>query len=134
MVCSICAAGCSADDVVALLDTQAYFDLLKLPYPTSRDAVIERLENEGLIQRTGRGWSISNLAAILLAKKLDAFSPSLARKAPRVVIYEGANKLATRDDIPGHRGYAIGFEGLVDFVLTRSLPEQILGGGGSRRS
>jgi ATP-dependent DNA helicase RecG len=115
-----------ADDVVALLDTQAYFDLLKLPYPTSRDAVIERLENEGLIQRTGGGWSISNLAAILLAKKLDAFSPSLARKAPRVVIYEGANKLATRDDIPGHRGYAVGFEGLVDFVHSSAPQNKFL--------
>ena len=47
----------SADEVIALLDTQAYFDLSKLPYPTSRDGVLEKLSGEGLImlrQKVGR--------------------------------------------------------------------------------
>lgn len=109
-------ADADADDVVALLDTQSYFELLRLPYPTSRDGVLERLVSEGLIGRTAGGWYITNLAAILLAKRLDAFSPALARKAPRVVLYDGVNKLKTRDDRPGSRGYAIAFENLVDFV------------------
>jgi ATP-dependent DNA helicase RecG len=106
----------SADDVIALLDTQTYFELLDRPYPTTRDNVLDRLQSEGFIQSTQMGWVITNLAAILLARKLDAFSPALARKAPRVVIYEGINKLQTRDEIVGQRGYAVGFEGLVDFV------------------
>lgn len=108
--------GASADEVIALLDTQTYFDLSQLPYPTSRDGVLARLNGEGLIVQTAQGWTITNLAAILLAKKLDAFSPALARKAPRVVIYEGTDKLRTREDKPGNRGYAVGFESLVDFV------------------
>lgn len=106
----------SADEVIALLDTQTYFDLSQLPYPTSREGVLARLSGEGLIVQAARGWTITNLAAILLAKKLDAFSPALARKAPRVVIYEGTDKLHTREDKPGNRGYAVGFESLVDFV------------------
>lgn len=106
----------NADDVIALLDTQTYFELLELPYPTNRDAVLERLQSQGLIRQTNQGWLITNLAAILLAKKLDTFSSALARKAPRVVIYESINKLQTRGDKIGNRGYAIGFEGLVDFV------------------
>ncbi|MHC5720225.1 MAG: RNA-binding domain-containing protein, partial [Nostoc sp.] len=81
-----------------------------------RDAVLDRLENQNLIQKTVQGWTITNVAAILLAKKLDAFSPALARKAPRVVIYEDINKLKTRNDTTGIRGYAVGFDGLVDFV------------------
>lgn len=106
----------SADEVVALLDTQSFFELFGLPYPTSRDGVLARLAQERLIQETAAGWQISNLAAILLAKRLDAFSPELARKAPRVVIYDGVDKLVTRDDKPGLRGYAVGFQSLVDFV------------------
>ncbi|RAQ39779.1 MloB [Arthrospira sp. O9.13F] len=106
----------SPDDVIALLDTQTYFELLEIPYPTSRDAVLERLQSQYLIKQTVQGWTITNLAAILLAKKLDAFSPALARKAPRVVIYEGINKLQTRDDTTDNRGYAVGFDKLVDFV------------------
>ncbi len=106
----------TADEVIALLDTQAYFDLAKLPYPTTRDGVLARLSGEGLILKTPVGWTITNLAAILLAKRLDAFSPALARKAPRVVIYEGIDKTQTREDKPGNRGYAVGFGSLVDFV------------------
>lgn len=106
----------SADDVVAMLDTQSFFDLLKLPYPTTRDGVLEKLSGERLISHSAAGWNVTNLAAILLAKKLDAFSPALARKAPRVVIYEGADKLHTKEDKPGNRGYAVGFGSLVDFV------------------
>ena len=77
-------AGAGAEEVVALLDTQSFFDLMQLPYPTSRDGVLERLAQERLIERKTDGWSIANLAAILLAKRLDAFSPELARKAARV--------------------------------------------------
>jgi ATP-dependent DNA helicase RecG len=106
----------SPDDVINLLDTQSYFELLKIPYPTTRDAVLERLQSQDLIKQTAQGWTITNLAAILLAKKLDAFSPALARKAPRVVIYEDRDKLKTRNETTGVKGYAVGFEGLVDFV------------------
>ena len=107
----------SADEVVALLDTQSYFELIGLPYPTSREGVLARLTQERLIAANDvGGWTITNLAAILLAKRLDAFSSELARKAPRVVIYEGVNKLVTREDKPGMRGYAVGFKSLVNFV------------------
>jgi ATP-dependent DNA helicase RecG len=110
------------DDVIALLDTQTFFDLLKQPYPTMRDGVIEKLESKGLITKSLSGWTISNLAAIVLAKKLDAFGSSLARKAPRVVIYEGKDKLITKDDKHGNRGYAVGFASLIDFVHS-SAPQ-----------
>jgi ATP-dependent DNA helicase RecG len=112
----------SPEDIIALLDTQTYFELLGIPYPTHRDAVLERLQSQDLIKPTAQGWIITNMAAILLAKKLDAFSRSLARKAPRFIIYEGIGKFQTRSDHLGNRGYAIGFEGLVTFVHT-SAPQ-----------
>lgn len=105
-----------ADEVVALLDTQGFFDLLRQPYPTSRDGVLAKLSGERLISPSACGWRITRLAALLLAKRLDAFPPELARKAPRVVIYDGPNKLQTREDRTEQRGYAVGFDGLVDFV------------------
>lgn len=47
-----------------------------------------------------------------------------------MVIYEGIDKTQTREDKPGSRGYAVGFESLVDFVhsaapLNRSV-EQVV--------
>ncbi len=116
----------SPDNVIALLDTQTYFELLDIPYPTNRDAVLERLQSQHLINPTDRGWNITNLAAILLAKRLDAFAPTLARKAPRVVIYQGINKLQTREDKTFHRGYAVGFKELVDFVHSASPQNRVI--------
>ena len=108
--------GASDEEVVALLDTQTYFDLSGLPYPTTRDGVLARLSDEGLIVKTTQGWTITNLAAMMLAKRLDAISAALARKSPRVVIYDGIDKTETREDVTDSRGYAVGFESLVDFV------------------
>ncbi len=106
---------CDDDKVVQLLDTQSYFDLLHLPYPLNRAGVLERFENEKLIVRQGAGWTITNLGGLLFAKNLKSFD-RLARKAARVIVYEGKNKLKTKSDKPGAKGYAVGFQGLVEFI------------------
>jgi ATP-dependent DNA helicase RecG len=107
--------GCADDQVVQLLDTQSYFDLLHLPYPVNRAGVLERFESEKLIQRENGGWTITHLGAMLFAKKLDQFE-RLARKAARVIVYEGKSKLKTKSDRPGLKGYAVGFQGLVEYI------------------
>lgn len=106
---------CDGAKVVQVLDTQSYFDLLHLPYPATREAVLERFASERLIERSGGSWTITNLGAVLFAKKLESFD-RLARKAPRVIVYEGTNKLKTKLDKPGAKGYAVGFQGLVEFI------------------
>ena len=106
----------SAQDVVQLLDTQAYFDLLRLPYPTSQEGVLSRLEEERLIQKADSGYTILNIAALLLAKTLKNF-PDIKRKAPRVIVYDGESKLKTKLDAPGEKGYAVGFSGLIDYIM-----------------
>lgn len=106
---------CDDGKVVQLLDTQSYFDLLHLPYPVNRAGVLERFESEKLIERQCGGWTITNLGGILFAKKLDSFD-RLGRKAPRVIVYEAKNKLKTKLDQPGTKGYAVGFQGLVEFI------------------
>ena len=47
-------SGVSAQKVVQMLDTQCYFDLMKLPYPSSRSRVLERFERENLIARDSK--------------------------------------------------------------------------------
>jgi ATP-dependent DNA helicase RecG len=108
-------AGLTPDDVVTLLDTQSFFDLHVMPYPSTRDAVLERFEHEKLAQRQDGSWTITNLGALLFAKRLDQFD-RLSRKAPRVIVYEGSGKLMTKLDQPGTKGYAVGFEGLLEFI------------------
>ena len=107
--------------VIELLDTQTFFELMRLPYPSDRDGVLDRLRSERLIDPLDGGWSIRRLCGLLLAKKLDAF-PDLGRKAARVIVYSGGGKTETRLDQTGTRGYAVGFQGLVDFVMAQ-LPQ-----------
>lgn len=113
--------GLDGQQVVELLDTQAYFELLKLPYPTERAGVLDRLTSDRLVALNGGAYSISRLGALLLARRLEDF-PDIARKAPRVVVYSGTSKLETRLDQTGTRGYAVGFQGLVRFVMGQ-LPQ-----------
>lgn len=110
-----------AQQVVELLDTQTFFELLKLPYPTERAGVIDRLLRERLIDEAGGAYAIRRLGALLLAKRLEDFH-DLARKAARVVVYTGTSKLETRLDQTGTKGYAVGFQGLVRFVMAQ-LPQ-----------
>jgi predicted HTH transcriptional regulator len=114
-------AGLSGADVVDRLDTQTFFELLKLPYPSSRDGVLDKLVTERLVDADGEDFSIRRLGALLLAKRLEQF-PDLARKAARVVVYAGPSKLEVRIDQTGSRGYAVGFQGLVEFVMAQ-LPQ-----------
>ena len=106
---------CDSETVVRLLDTQSYFDLLKFPYPATREAVLDRFASEKLIERSGGLWTITNLGAILFAKMLDQFN-LLVRKAPRVIVYEGKHKLKTVSDYQGKSGYAVGFERLLEYI------------------
>jgi ATP-dependent DNA helicase RecG len=95
--------GLDAQAVIDLLDTQAYFDLLRQPYPTNRDLVLDRLGSDRLIDRDVGNYSIRRLGALLLAKRLSAFL-DVARKAPRVIVYSGLSKLEPRQDQLGVRG------------------------------
>ncbi len=111
--------------VVDLLDTQTFFELLKLPYPTDQTRVMDRLLQDRLIDRVEGGLSIRRLGALLLAKRLDAF-PDLARKAARVIVYAGASKLEPKIDQTGQRGYAVGFQGLVAFIMGQLPQNEII--------
>lgn len=63
---------------------------------------------------------MTNLGAIAAARKLSDFDV-LKRKAIRVVRYRGTNKVETVHELSGRRDYAVGFEGLIDY-LERALP------------
>jgi ATP-dependent DNA helicase RecG len=113
--------GLDGQQVVELLDTQTFFELLKLPYPTDRPGVLDRLVTERLVDFEAGGYAIRRIGALLLAKKLGDFD-DLARKAPRVVVYNGNSKLDTKLDQTGSKGYAVGFQGLLRFIMGQ-LPQ-----------
>ena len=119
-------SGLAADEVVALLDIQTYFDLMRLPFPSNREGILARLTGEGLVRKDADQYAITNLGAVLLAKDLRQFQ-TLWRKAPRVIVYKGQNKLETVRDQPGSKGYAVGFEGLIGFINSQLPANEVIG-------
>ncbi|OOY23141.1 transcriptional regulator [Thioclava sediminum] len=107
-----------ASDVLKLIDFASYFRLTGQSVPTNDEAILSKLQSDKLIQAdVGGRWNILNLGAILFASDLDEFETSLARKGVRFVRYAGSDRTATvshRRD--GKRGYAVGFENLLEFI------------------
>jgi ATP-dependent DNA helicase RecG len=117
----------TSDDVFRLLDYPAYFDLLERPLPANREGILEALLNDRLIRASNAGgWDITNLGAILFAKRLDAFH-SLRRKAIRVVQYRGNGRTETLKEQEGVKGYACGFEGLISYINGLLPANEVIG-------
>lgn len=62
-----------------------------------------------LFQVDEDGYYITNLGALAAAQNLNEYD-GLARKAIRLIKYEGKNKIVASKEFPGSKGYAIGFE------------------------
>lgn len=116
-----------ADTVLRLIDYPAYFDLLKQSLPDNKQGILNRFIEDNIIKKNEAGsYNITNLGAILIAKKLDDFK-DLRRKAVRVIIYENATRIKTIKEHVGIKGYACGFEGLVDFINGLIPRNEIIG-------
>jgi len=116
----------TTDEIVKLLDTQSYFDLVDLPYPTNRESVIEKFISEKFILFRNGTYSITNLGALLFAKNLNDFD-KLKRKAVRVIQYQGKNKITTIKDQFGTKGYAPGFQGLIKYINDILPSNEVIG-------
>lgn len=112
----------TSEDVLAILDYPNYFRLMKQPLPDNRLSILERLASEKVILPTkGSNYHITNSGAVLFARSLGDFE-RLSRKALRVVIYRGDNRVETLKEQTGGKGYAVGFAGAVSYINDQ-LPQ-----------
>jgi len=116
----------SSEKVLNLLDYPSIFDLLGIPFPPDRQSILEKLEEEKFITSKGELFSITNLGALLFAKKLDDFE-YLERKSVRVVVYKGIDRSEAVTEQAGIKGYASGFGGLVRFVIDHTPTNELIG-------
>ena len=106
------------EDVLLKLDYPTYFHLLQVPLPDGRAAILDALRQDDLIVPCeAGGWNVTNLGAILLARKLYDF-PRLKRKAMRVIKYSGAGRFDASTEREDTRGYATAFTAIVDHVMA----------------
>lgn len=117
-----------AEEVFALLDFTPYFSLRDIPIPARRDTIIGYMVDEGvLIPKLGK-YFITNLGALLFAKDFADFPPLLNRGV-RLIKYGGNDKTSVERSMDGHRGYALGVNELVDFIMLLLPSEEYLDGG-----
>ena len=110
------------------LNYTVYFDIKGEPQPTDTNGIGHYMLEEGIITKQDNGlYSITNLGAILLAKRLSDF-PRLSRKAVRVVQYKGNNRMNMLKEDIGEKGYVVGFEGLVKYISALIPTEEVITG------
>ncbi|MEN8220976.1 MAG: ATP-binding protein [Pseudomonadota bacterium] len=115
----------SGDDVVSLLDVQSYFDLINIPLPKTQQAILDRFSREKIVIKENELYSITNLGAILFAKNLNHFE-TLARKAVRLIVYDGNSKIYTKLDITGVKGYAVAFKFLIQYIIGQIKTHEVI--------
>lgn len=121
------ASNLEAAEALSLLDYPAYFDLLSLPLPTDQAGILSRLLEDGMLRcDQAKRWEVTNLGAILFARELKKFK-GLARKAVRLIVYEGKGRLKTLREQQGNKGYACGFEGLIEYLSALLPRNEVIG-------
>ena len=115
----------SENEVLQLIDYPGFFEMLKIPLPDNRKGIIERLLEERIIKFEGNTYTITNLGGLLFSKKIDQFE-FLARKAVRVIAYHGNNRIQTKKEQTGSRGYAVGFEEIVQYIIDQLPANEII--------
>ncbi|CAJ48010.1 ATP-binding protein [Bordetella avium] len=114
-------------EVTTLLDYPAYFDLTDSELPPNRNSILASMEDEGFITKGDDGlWAVTNLGAILFAKKLADFS-SLSRKAARVILYRDNGRTDPIKEQIGTKGYAAGFKGMLGYISNFIPSNEVVG-------
>lgn len=112
--------------VLHILDYPSYFELMGRPLPPERAQILEALAEDKLIRRNPAGrWDVTNLGGILFARELSEF-PSLVRKAVRVIVYKGNDRTETEREREEKRGYANGFQHVIEFLDARIPSNEVI--------
>jgi Predicted transcriptional regulator containing an HTH domain and an uncharacterized domain shared with the mammalian protein Schlafen len=108
-------------EIINLLDCKKLFSMLSIPYPDSPTEVINKLlELRFIIEKNTGKYTINNLGALLLAKRLSKFE-TVEYKAVKVLKYDGLDITQPAKEQIGGKGYIVGFEGLIDYIVS-NLP------------
>lgn len=114
--------------VLELLDYESFFKLMNIPYNeimNDNNYIIEKLKEYNLIKDNYDFINVTNLGALLFAKKISEF-PSLSRKPIRMIKYKGNSKIHTEIEQEGQKGYANGFQGLIKFIMGKLPRNEVI--------
>jgi len=105
-------------DVLNILDYDKYFQITKQKLPSETKKFLEKMSQDSLvIKQDADTYKVTFLGAILFARNIQDIK-KVSRKTIRVIKYVGNNKVKRENDKDGTKGYAIGFEGLIEYINT----------------
>lgn len=116
--------GLSAEEVLGLLNYKKLFELLDRTLPTTTEGILSFMEELGICHKENVGYAITNLGALLFANSLHSFE-SMRGRGVVVRRYVGNNNRQLLLEQEGDKGYAVGIEGLVAFVMENTGTEHI---------
>ena len=113
----VAACDVAPEDMAKLLGIEAYFARQGLPAPKESNGLLHYLERENLAFIQDNGLvSITNMGALLFARNFVDF-PQVARKAPRVIQYEGDSRLIMARQKTFSSGYVLSLDDVVGYIL-----------------
>ena len=109
----------ASNEVLKLINYRKFFELNDKNVPTSSDTILSALQDFEICIRDNDMWHITNLGAILFANDLKDFTGLFGKK---VIVrkYIGLNNIELDLEQIGKYGYAIGFDGLIDFIMLHT--------------
>lgn len=116
--------GQSGAEVLKLLNYKKLFELLNRQVPSSENGILSIMEELDICHRDNTGYSITNLGAIMFANSLSEFE-TMRGKSVIVRRYIGNNNRQLLTEKEGKYGYAVGFEGLITYVMKNTGKESI---------
>jgi len=117
----------SDEQVLQDLDYTSYFRLTEQPIPDNRPSIIYRLIEAKIInKRISDRYAITNMGAVLFANDLEKFG-HLGRKALRIVIYQGSNRVNTLKERLFKKGYATAFSDAVEYINDQLPRSEVIG-------
>ena len=110
-------------DLLNLLDHDKFYELIKKVQPHDPSLIASRMAEYGFCVKIGNKWNITNIGAILFAKDITKFD-GLASHTVIVRKYVGTNNRNMLSEQRGGLGYAVGFEGLVDYIMNQTIASE----------
>ena len=116
----------SSDQVFSLLSYETYFDMMNIPLPSNQEGILDRFVSEKIILQDEVGYSVTELGALLFAKRLSDFD-MLRRKQIRVITYKGKSKVETIREQAFDIGYAVGFKNMITYINSQLPSNEEIG-------
>ena len=118
----------TVDEALQLIDYSVYFDIKEVPTPSDTSGILHYMTEESIITKQDNGlYAITNLGAILFAKKLSYFH-RLERKSIRVVQYQDNNRLNMLKEYLSDSGYVVGLKELLGYIEALLPSKEVITG------